>query len=126
MVQFKKSTDSTGRGAFSQVLINGVVSMGRRNTHTKSYLQVFQLQDSFASVDSRKTLSDQQIRRALHRPTELAGIIATWHANIGQWRTLGTVRARDEVRQIDLRISHSLCGKDFMPAVECGVCETGS
>jgi len=30
--------------------------MGRRNTHPKSYLQAFQWLNSFASVDSRKTL----------------------------------------------------------------------
>ena len=30
--------------------------MGRRNTHPKPYRQVFQWLDSFASVDSRKTL----------------------------------------------------------------------
>jgi hypothetical protein len=30
--------------------------MGRRNTHPKSYLQVFQWLNSFASVDSKKTL----------------------------------------------------------------------
>jgi hypothetical protein len=33
-----------------------VVSMGRRNTHPKSYLQVFQWLNSFARVDLRKTL----------------------------------------------------------------------
>jgi hypothetical protein len=33
-----------------------VVSMGQRNTHPKSYLQVFQWLNSFASADSRKTL----------------------------------------------------------------------
>jgi hypothetical protein len=33
--------------------VSGVVSMGRRNTHAKSYLWVFA---SFANVDSRKTL----------------------------------------------------------------------
>src|SRR5215468_4524643 len=38
-----------------QLLVNGVVSMGRRNTRPKSYLQVFQWLSSFASVDSRKT-----------------------------------------------------------------------
>ena len=32
------------------------VSMGRRNTRPKSYPQVFQWLNSFASVDSRKTL----------------------------------------------------------------------
>ena len=36
--------------------MNGVVSMGRRNTRLKSYLQVFQALNSFASVDSKKTL----------------------------------------------------------------------
>ena len=30
--------------------------MGRRNTRPKSYLQVFQWLNSFASVDSKKTL----------------------------------------------------------------------
>jgi hypothetical protein len=30
--------------------------MGRRNTHPKSYLRVFQRLNSFESVDSRKTL----------------------------------------------------------------------
>jgi hypothetical protein len=30
--------------------------MGQRNTHPESYLQVFQWLNSFASVDSRKTL----------------------------------------------------------------------
>ncbi len=39
-----------------QIPINKVVSMGRRNTHPKSYLQVFQWLNSLASVDSRKTL----------------------------------------------------------------------
>jgi hypothetical protein len=33
-----------------------VISMGQRNTHLESYLQVFQWLNSFASVDSRKTL----------------------------------------------------------------------
>jgi hypothetical protein len=61
-----------------------VVSMGQRNAHPESYLQVFQWLNSFASVDSRKTLPclgligyspkdqvllktlfDQQIRRVL-------------------------------------------------------------
>ena len=36
--------------------ISRVVSMGRRNTHPKSYLQVFQWLNSLASVDSKKTL----------------------------------------------------------------------
>jgi len=41
---------------FSRILLSQVVSMGRRNTHPKSYLQVFQWLNSFASVDSKKTL----------------------------------------------------------------------
>jgi hypothetical protein len=45
------------RLAISRIaLITVVVSMGRRNTHGKSYLQVFQWLNSFASVNSRKTL----------------------------------------------------------------------
>jgi len=36
-----------------KVLKNGVVSMGRRNTRPKSYVQVFQWLDSFASVNSK-------------------------------------------------------------------------
>jgi hypothetical protein len=39
-----------------QVLISRVVSMGRRNTCPKSYLQVFQWLNSFGSADSKKTL----------------------------------------------------------------------
>ena len=39
-----------------QVLINAVVSMGRRNIRPKSYLQVFIWLNSFASPDSKKTL----------------------------------------------------------------------
>ena len=39
-----------------QVPIKPVVSMGRCNTSPKSYLQVFQWLNSFASVDSKKTL----------------------------------------------------------------------
>ena len=39
-----------------QVLINAVVSMGRRNTGPKSNLQVFQRLNSFESADSKKTL----------------------------------------------------------------------
>jgi hypothetical protein len=40
----------------SQLTIRPAVSMGQRNTCSKSYLQLFQWLDSFASVDSRKTL----------------------------------------------------------------------
>ena len=77
----------------SQCLVNEVVSIGRRNTRPKSYLRVFQWLNSFESVDSRKTLpwlglgeyspkvrflrktlTDKQIRRVLHRPVELAPV----------------------------------------------------
>jgi len=37
-----------------KLLISRVVSMGRRNTSPKTYLQMFQWLDSSASVDSRK------------------------------------------------------------------------
>jgi hypothetical protein len=40
----------------SHIPIRSVFSMGQRNTHPESYLQVFQWLNSFASVDSRKTL----------------------------------------------------------------------
>ena len=67
--------------------------MGRRDTGPKSNLQVFQRLNLFESADSRKTLpclglieyspkdqvslktqSDQQTRRVLHRPVELARV----------------------------------------------------
>ena len=71
--------------------------MGRRNTGSKSNLQVFQRLNPFESADSKKTLpclglieyspkdqvslktqSDQQIIRVLHRPVEPSGFITNY------------------------------------------------
>ena len=64
--------------------------MGRRNSHTKSYLQVFQWLNAFASVDSRKTLpcfglieyspKDQVLLKNTIGSTDSRGVASTGRA----------------------------------------------
>jgi hypothetical protein len=53
----KLSQKTSGFKNLCHILISPMVSMGRRNTHPKSYQRVFQWLNSFARVDSRKTLA---------------------------------------------------------------------